>query len=157
MANIAVNMLDIMTDGANLEVWKAKQADQSNTNPTENEMNTTSDQDTMKNLGINPGQVSGYSDVSLEPISFMKEGDLGGRTAWCAQHSATIGDLGTTIVEVDGYTVIVDNNKSQSFNALLEAWRQHVAQVAAADHPEPDSAMDEDLYTHEEEVTLTYN
>lgn len=92
---------------------------------------TTNSPETMKDLGINPGAIHDYSDVSMEPISFTKESNLGWGTAWCAVHSATW-DFNKSEIEVDGHTINMDNDKNQSFNALLEAWRKRMKEQEEA-------------------------
>lgn len=92
-----------------------------------NNITTTNDQSTMRGLGINPGQVAEYSRVSVEPVRFERESDLGWGVEYRAQHSADLkvwaGEPNSQI-EVAGDAFTIKNGKPASYSALLAAWRE---------------------------------
>ncbi|HFF3781899.1 TPA: hypothetical protein ACGCF2_000368 [Stenotrophomonas maltophilia] len=48
----------------------------------------TAEESVMIDLGLNPGLVENYSEVSLEPVSFEKEEGFSWGSRWIAVHEA---------------------------------------------------------------------
>lgn len=90
--------------------------------------NTTDDQDYMKKvLGMNPGLVNEYRyfGVSLEPISFVKENDLGWGEEWSAVHSGFNGWDPLNKKNIEGRCFTVTKRRDErGYKALLTEWRR---------------------------------
>lgn len=89
----------------------------------------TESMEVMIGLGVNPGMVSGYSKLSLEPVSFTRSDRLGWGDEWTADHSAFANIWPAKEVSVDGLSITVDNRISEfagkrRHEALMKAWRE---------------------------------
>lgn len=90
-------------------------------------MNTTNSHEEMIGLGVNPGLVSHYSDLSDTPVSFSPGSNLGWGQEWVAMHSAIWNIWKGTDKEqilVDGQTITIEHGKNESFMALLTEWHK---------------------------------
>jgi hypothetical protein len=72
---------------------------------------TTSNNDTLISLGLNPGLVENYSNVSLEPVRFRKLGSLGWGHTYEAIHSCSLGGADGKEGEVGGLEFSVAKGK----------------------------------------------
>lgn len=92
-------------------------------------MSKTNDTSVMKSLGINPGKVNDYSNVSIEPTSFRPTNNLGWGQEWVAEHSASQ-DLwkGTDRekIAVDGHTIVIKQGRPENFKALSKEWKEQM-------------------------------
>ena len=109
-------------------------------------MNITNDQAIMKQLGINPGQVHEYSNVSVEPTKFTPTNDLGWGQEWQAEHSATW-DLWANSergnIMVEGHSQTIAQGKPDDFQSLLNNWREeHGVRQEHARHEARDDLAD---------------
>lgn len=81
---------------------------------------TTSNPTTLRNLGLNPGLVDNYSDVSERPISFTNLGPGGRGTRWEAVHSG-VDDMSGRKITIDGAEFSAKSSV-RSYKGLLEIW-----------------------------------
>lgn len=90
--------------------------------------NTTDDQDYMKEvLGMNPGLVNDYRyfGVSVEPVSFVKENDLGWGEEWSAIHSGFNGWDPLNKKNIEGRSITVTKRGvERGYKALLNEWKR---------------------------------
>ncbi|QWT22514.1 hypothetical protein KPL74_11055 [Bacillus sp. NP157] len=80
------------------------------------------DPSTLVSMGLNPGLVANYLDVSAEPTGFTKESSLGWGTEWCANHTAKSAITGEQI-EVDGLVFTVDGSAG-GYKKLSKEWKK---------------------------------
>lgn len=86
------------------------------------EANTfATDASVMIDLGLNPGLVENYLEVSLEPVRFERQEGFSWGSSWTAVHVARYHNGGK--VEVDGRGFDVHTAKPTT-KRLLEAWRK---------------------------------
>ncbi|MBN5032166.1 hypothetical protein AASM09_16180 [Stenotrophomonas maltophilia] len=81
----------------------------------------TAEESVMIGLGLNPGLVENYAEVSLEPVSFEKEEGFCWGSRWTAVHDARYHNGGK--IMGDGREFIV-TKANPTFKTLLNAWRE---------------------------------
>lgn len=81
----------------------------------------TSEESVMIDLGLNPGLVENYDEVSLEPVRFEKEESFSWGSRWTAVHDARYHNGAKLLA--DGKSFVVTKGKP-TFKALLGAWRE---------------------------------
>lgn len=91
---------------------------------------TTSDQSYMKKqLGMNPGLVDmhQYVNVTIEPVSFEFEENLGWGETWSAVHEGfyTAGQEKPSLIEGGFFTFETKTHGGRGYKALLAKWRKH--------------------------------
>ncbi|HDS1834178.1 TPA: hypothetical protein QEM98_000261 [Stenotrophomonas maltophilia] len=81
----------------------------------------TAEESVMIDLGLSPGLVENYSEVSLEPVSFEKEEGFSWGSRWIAVHEAHCHNDNRLMA--DGREFVV-TKANPTFKTLLNAWRE---------------------------------
>lgn len=103
--------------------------------------NSTNDEEMMRLMGLNPGLVEDYSQVSLEPVGFRYEDDWGWADTWRAKHRAYSNEMGKWVV-VEGRRIVVQKGRPKSTKALLLKWRElQIEEEVAARNEEWEKSM----------------
>jgi len=84
---------------------------------------TTSENDTLIELGINPGIVDEHFNVSRKPVSFRPLESRGWGYAWEGVHSCNLGSSNGPEGVVHGFEFTAPNSHS-SFRKLMETWEE---------------------------------
>ena len=104
-------------------------------------MKYTESNEVMIGLGVNPGMVSGYSKLSVEPVSFTKSAQLGWGDEWTADHSAFTTLWADKEISVAGLSFTVNSRVSKlggkrRFEALMKAWFEKRADLLSRQEEE---------------------
>ncbi|OBU63201.1 hypothetical protein [Stenotrophomonas maltophilia] len=81
----------------------------------------TAEEFVMIDLGLNPGLVETYSEVSLEPVSFEKEEGFSWGSRWTAIHDARYHN-GNKLMA--GGREFIVTKANPTFKTLLNGWRE---------------------------------
>jgi hypothetical protein len=81
----------------------------------------TAQESVMIELGLNPGMIENYAEVSLIPESFEQEDRFSWGSTWSGVHEAR-GPSGGKVL-VNGFSFNVTKSKP-TFKDLLNAWRK---------------------------------